>query len=336
MSKVCILGAGSWGCALAMVLDSNGYEPLLWARRKDQADEINDRHTNSKYLPEVVLSETIKASSDIEIAIKDSEMIVLAVPSQEVRGLCMSIKDIVNPEQIIVNVAKGIEHTSGMRISQIVEETIPGAKYCMLSGPSHAEEVARNIPTALVAASKDINISQKVQDYFMNKFIRIYTNSDLIGVELAGASKNIIAFGAGILDGLDFGDNSKAAMMTRGLTEISRFGVSLGADLSTFSGLSGIGDLIVTCTSMHSRNRRAGILIGQGYSLEETQEKIQMVVEGIVATEAIYKKAKELDIEMPITECIYKVIKGEIDPKSGVTDLMTRSKKHENETIFKL
>lgn len=248
----------------------------------------------------------------------------------------MSIKDIVNPEQIIVNVAKGIEHTSGMRISQIVEETIPGAKYCMLSGPSHAEEVARNIPTALVAASKDINISQKVQDYFMNKFIRIYTNSDLIGVELAGASKNIIAFGAGILDGLDFGDNSKAAMMTRGLTEISRFGVSLGADLSTFSGLSGIGDLIVTCTSMHSRNRRAGILIGQGYSLEETQEKIQMVVEGIVATEAIYKKAKELDIEMPITECIYKVIKGEIDPKSGVTDLMTRSKKHENETIFKL
>lgn len=319
-----------------MVLDSNGYETLLWARRKDQADEINDRHTNSKYLPEVVLSETIKASSDIEIAIKDSEMIVLAVPSQEVRSLCMSIKDIVNPEQIIVNVAKGIEHTSGMRISQIVEETIPGAKYCMLSGPSHAEEVARNIPTALVAASKDINISQKVQDYFMNKFIRIYTNSDLIGVELAGASKNIIAFGAGILDGLDFGDNSKAAMMTRGLTEISRFGVSLGADLSTFSGLSGIGDLIVTCTSMHSRNRRAGILIGQGYSLEETQEKIQMVVEGIVATEAIYKKAKELDIEMPITECIYKVIKGEIDPKSGVTDLMTRSKKHENETIFKL
>ena len=336
MSKVCILGAGSWGCALATALDSNGYETLLWARRKDQADEINDRHTNSKYLPEVVLSETIKASSDIEIAIKDSEMIVLAVPSQEVRGLCMSIKDIVNPEQIIVNVAKGIEHTSGMRISQIVEETIPGAKYCMLSGPSHAEEVARNIPTALVAASKDINISQKVQDYFMNKFIRIYTNSDLIGVELAGASKNIIAFGAGILDGLDFGDNSKAAMMTRGLTEISRFGVSLGADLSTFSGLSGIGDLIVTCTSMHSRNRRAGILIGQGYSLEETQEKIQMVVEGIVATEAIYKKAKELDIEMPITECIYKVIKGEIDPKSGVTDLMTRSKKHENETIFKL
>ena len=336
MSKVWILGAGSWGCALAMVLDSTGYETLLWARRKDQADEINDRHTNSKYLPEVVLSETIKASSDIEIAIKDSEMIVLAVPSQEVRRLCMSIKDIVNPEQIIVNVAKGIEHTSGMRISQIVEETIPGAKYCMLSGPSHAEEVARNIPTALVAASKDINISQKVQDYFMNKFIRIYTNSDLIGVELAGASKNIIAFGAGILDGLDFGDNSKAAMMTRGLTEISRFGVSLGADLSTFSGLSGIGDLIVTCTSMHSRNRRAGILIGQGYSLEETQEKIQMVVEGIVATEAIYKKANELDIEMPITECIYKVIKGEIDPKSGVTDLMTRSKKHENETIFKL
>lgn len=336
MSKVCVLGAGSWGCALAMVLDSNGHDTVLWARREEQVDEINRNHTNSKYLPDIELSHTITATASIEEAINGTDMVVLAVPSQQVRNICMSIKNIIGSEQIIVNVAKGIEHSSGMRISQIVEEIMPNSKYCMLSGPSHAEEVARRIPTALVSASMDIEVSRKVQDYFMNKYIRIYTNSDLIGVELAGASKNIIAFGAGILDGIEFGDNSKAAMMTRGLAEISRFGVSLGADLSTFSGLAGIGDLIVTCTSMHSRNRRAGILIGKGYSLEETQKKINMVVEGIVATEAIYKKAQELNIEMPITECIYMVIKGKIDPKTGVTDLMTRSKKHENETIFKL
>ena len=336
MSKVCVLGAGSWGCALAMVLSDNGHDTMIWARRQEQVDEINHKHTNSKYLPDIKLNENIRASVDIGEVIKDSKMIVLAVPSQQVRNLCETIGDIVEKDQVVVNVAKGIEHTSGLRISEIVEQTIPHANYCMLSGPSHAEEVARKIPTALVVASKDIGVSQLVQDYFMNSFFRVYTNSDLIGVELAGASKNIIAFGAGILDGIEFGDNSKAAMMTRGLTEISRFGVELGADLSTFSGLAGIGDLIVTCTSMHSRNRRAGILIGQGYSLKETQEKIQMVVEGIVATEAIYKKANSLNIEMPITECIYKVIQGEIDPKTGVTELMTRSKKHENETIFKL
>ena len=206
----------------------------------------------------------------------------------------------------------------------------------MLSGPSHAEEVSKNMPTALVAASESVDISQRVQDLFMNEYLRVYTNTDMIGVELGGTTKNIIAFGAGILDGMGYGDNSKAALMTRGIAEISRFGVALGADISTFSGLSGIGDLIVTCTSMHSRNRRAGILIGQGYSLEETQEKIEMVVEGITATEAVYKIAKELNVEMPITECIYKVVEGQIDPKTAVKELMTRNKKYENESIFKL
>ena len=206
----------------------------------------------------------------------------------------------------------------------------------MLSGPSHAEEVSRKMPTTLVAASENLDISQGVQDLFMNEYLRVYTNTDMVGVELGGTTKNIIAFGAGILDGMGYGDNSKAALMTRGIAEISRFGVALGADISTFSGLSGIGDLIVTCTSMHSRNRRAGILIGQGYSIEETQEKIEMVVEGITATEAVYKIAKELNVEMPITECIYKVVEGQIDPKTAVKELMTRNKKYENESIFKL
>lgn len=331
-----MLGAGSWGTALATVLDENGHDVIIWSRRKEQADEINNNHTNSKYLADIKLRKSLIATNDIKQAVKDSKIIVLGVPSQQVRKICKMISNIVVDNQIIVNVAKGIENNTGLRISEICKEEIPNSRYCMLSGPSHAEEVSRKMPTALVAASEDIDVSRTIQDYFMNKYIRVYTNNDLTGVELGGATKNIIAFGAGILDGLEFGDNSKAALMTRGLTEISRFGVALGAELSTFSGLTGIGDLIVTCTSMHSRNRRAGILIGQGYSVEETIKKIDMVVEGITATKAVYNMTKKLDIEMPITECIYRVIMGELDPKVGVTELMTRSKKHENEFIFKL
>lgn len=336
MDKICVLGAGSWGTALATVLDENGHDVIIWSRRKEQADEINNNHTNSKYLADIKLRKSLIATNDIKQAVKDSKIIVLGVPSQQVRKICKMISNIVVDNQIIVNVAKGIENNTGLRISEICKEEIPNSRYCMLSGPSHAEEVSRKMPTALVAASEDIDVSRTIQDYFMNKYIRVYTNNDLTGVELGGATKNIIAFGAGILDGLEFGDNSKAALMTRGLTEISRFGVALGAELSTFSGLTGIGDLIVTCTSMHSRNRRAGILIGQGYSVEETIKKIDMVVEGITATKAVYNMTKKLDIEMPITECIYRVIMGELDPKVGVTELMTRSKKHENEFIFKL
>lgn len=336
MSKMCVLGAGSWGTALAMVLNDNKNDVIIWSRRSEQCDEINLSHTNKKYLPKAILDSKIRSTSDLKIAIQDSELIVIGVPSQQVRSVCKDIQPYITKGQIVVNVAKGIENQTGKRISEICEEELPNNNYCMLSGPSHAEEVSEKIPTTVVAASKSLEVSQKVQDYFMNSYFRVYTNTDLIGVELGGATKNIIAFGAGILDGLEFGDNSKAALMTRGLTEISRFGVALGAELSTFSGLSGIGDLIVTCTSMHSRNRRAGILIGKGYSLEETKKEIQMVVEGITATEAVYRKSKEIGVEMPITETIYKVINGIIDPQKGVSELMSRSKKHEIETIFKL
>ena len=336
MDKICVLGAGSWATALAKVLDDNGLNVVIWARRQEQCDEINLKHTNSKYLGDVVLSETIKATNDIKSAIEDAKAIVLGVPSQQIRGICKKIREFISEDQILVNVAKGIENKTGKRISQICSEELPKNKYCMLSGPSHAEEVSRDIPTTVVAASECIETSQLIQDYFMNRNFRVYTNNDLIGVELGGATKNIIAFGAGILDGLNYGDNSKAALMTRGLTEISRFGVAMGAELSTFSGLTGIGDLIVTCTSMHSRNRRAGILVGKGHSIEETQKEIQMVVEGITATIAVYEMASEMGIEMPITECIYRVITKDLDPKDGVMELMTRSKKHENEYIFKI
>ncbi len=336
MKKVCMLGAGSWSTALAKVLDDNGYKVIMWARRSQQCEEINNNHTNKKYLENIVLNESIEATTDIEYAIKGANLVVLGVPSQQIRNICRLIKPYISKNQIIVNVAKGIENKTGKRISEICAEELPENKYCMLSGPSHAEEVSKNIPTALVAASECIETSQLVQDSFMNKNFRVYTNNDLIGVELGGATKNIIAFGAGILDGLNYGDNSKAALMTRGLTEISRFGVAMGAELSTFSGLSGIGDLIVTCTSMHSRNRRAGILIGKGYTIEETKKSIQMVVEGITATIAVYEKASKMGIEMPITECIYRVITTDLDPKDGVYELMTRSKKHENEYIFKI
>lgn len=336
MSKVCVLGAGSWGTALASVLDENGHEVVIWARRQDQVDEINKENTNEKYLPGVSLSKSLRASSNIDEAINGAAFIVLGVPSQQIRAVCKSISNKINPGQVLVNVAKGIEKSTSSRISQVCYQELPDNPYCVLSGPSHAEEVSRKMPTALVVASESIEISQMVQDLFMSEYLRVYTNTDMIGVELGGTTKNIIAFGAGILDGIGFGDNSKAALMTRGIAEISRFGVALGADISTFSGLSGIGDLIVTCTSMHSRNRRAGILIGQGHSLEETQEKIQMVVEGITATEAVYKVAKKIGVEMPITECIYRVVEGQIDPKTAVNELMTRNKKHENESIFKL
>nr|WP_314277166.1 NAD(P)H-dependent glycerol-3-phosphate dehydrogenase [uncultured Peptostreptococcus sp.] len=336
MSKVCVLGAGSWGSALASVLDDNGHEVSIWARRTEQVDEINNRHSNEKYLKGVRLSDTLRASSEIHDIVSMADFIVLAVPSQQIRSVCKEISKSIRREQVLVNVAKGIEKSTSSRLSQVCLEELPNNPYCILSGPSHAEEVIMKMPTTLVSASESLEVSQKVQDLFMNEYIRVYTNTDMVGVELGSTTKNIIAFGAGILEGMGLGDNSKAALMTRGIAEISRFGVALGADISTFSGLSGIGDLIVTCTSMHSRNRRAGILVGQGYSIEETQKKIDMVVEGITATEAVYKVAKEIGVEMPITECIYRVVEGYIDPKRAVKELMTRNKKYENESIFKL
>lgn len=333
MEKLCILGAGSWGSALGLVLAKKGYQVNMWTLSEEQAEKINRTRENIDYLPGVLFPNNITLTTDIENAIKDSKIIVLAVPSQAIRSVCKQIKTFVNDDQIIVDVAKGLEKGTGFRLSQVCEQELPNNPYVTLSGPSHAEEVAKDIPTTVVVASKDLEIAQSVQDIFMSPKFRVYTNPDIVGVELGGALKNIIAFGAGICDGLGYGDNAKAALMTRGIREIGRLGQAMGANSSTFAGLSGIGDLIVTCTSMHSRNRRAGILIGEGKNLEETLKEVKMVVEGITATEVAYEVAKDLKIDMPITNAIYSVLHNGSNPNEVVIELMMRNKTHEMEEV---
>ncbi|NMA87236.1 MAG: NAD(P)-dependent glycerol-3-phosphate dehydrogenase, partial [Tissierellia bacterium] len=272
---------------------------------------------------------------DISKVIYDKELIVLSTATHGIREVLESSKSEFNKEQVIVNVAKGIENNTLLMISEIVGEILPNNPYAILSGPSHAEEVARNIPTTVVSASKDKTVAEYVQDVFMSPYFRVYTNPDIIGVELGGSLKNVIALGAGISDGLGYGDNTKAALMTRGIIEISRLGVRLGANAKTFSGLSGVGDLIVTCTSMHSRNRRAGILIGQGQSLEEATKNVGMVVEGIKTTKSAYELAKKNNVIMPITDELYNVLYNGEDVKESVYNLMLRDKKPELEDILK-
>ena len=333
MNKICVLGAGSWGSALALSLAKKGYDVTMWTLSQEQADKVNLTKENIDYLPGVLFPNNIILTTNIEEAVINSKLIVLAVPSQAIRSVCNQIKPFIKDNQILVDVAKGLERGSRLRLSQVCEEELPNNPYVALSGPSHAEEVARDIPTTLVVACENVDIAQEVQDIFMSPKLRVYTNPDVIGVELGGALKNIIAFGAGICDGLGYGDNTKAALMTRGIREISRLGIALGADSSTFSGLSGIGDLIVTCTSMHSRNRRAGILIGQGKSLDETLKEVKMVVEGITATEVAYDVANKMDIDMPITSAIYSVLYEGKNANEVVVNLMMRSKKHEIEEV---
>ncbi|MGL5347331.1 MAG: NAD(P)H-dependent glycerol-3-phosphate dehydrogenase [Peptostreptococcaceae bacterium] len=333
MGKICVLGAGSWGSALALVLAKKGYEVSIWTLNEEQAEKINKTKENIDYLPGILFPNNIKVTTDLQESVSDSELIVLAVPSQAIRSVSKQIKPFVKDNQILVDVAKGLEKGSGLRLSEVCKEELPNNPYVTLSGPSHAEEVAKDIPTTVVVASEDLDVAQTVQDIFMSPKFRVYTNPDIVGVELGGALKNIIAFGAGVCDGLGLGDNAKAALMTRGIREIGRLGVAMGADISTFSGLSGIGDLIVTCTSMHSRNRRAGILIGQGKSLEETLKEVKMVVEGITATEVAYEEAKKLNVDMPITSAIYSVLHGGANAHEVVIELMMRNKTHEMEEV---
>lgn len=330
MKKMCVLGAGSWGTALSIVLAENNNNVSLWTLNNKQKEEINLKKINEKYLPGIKLNPSIEATCDIEQSINGAEVIVLAVPSQAIRSVCSQIKSHVKPNQIIVNASKGLERSTGLRISQVVESEIPNARFAVLSGPSHAEEVALNLPTTISVASNNPSDAIEIQSIFSNKTFRVYTNFDMIGVELGGTLKNIIAFGAGICDGVGYGDNTKSALITRGLAEIKRLGIALNAKPETFSGLSGMGDLIVTCTSKHSRNRKAGMLIGEGKSLEDALEEVQMVVEGVVATEVAYKLSKEMNVEMPITESIYSVIYGGVSAKDAVEKLMSRDNKSED------
>lgn len=329
--KVAVIGAGSWGTALAISLSKKGHIVHLWMRDKKQLENMGKTRENMKYLPGVILPDNIILFEDLKEAVRNAEIILLTVSSQAVREVIRSMKGAITTEQIFINAAKGLENNTLLRISQVVKEEFPENKFAVLSGPSHAEEVCRDMPTTLVVAAQDKNVAEYIQDVFISPKLRVYTNPDVAGVELGGALKNVIALGAGISDGLGFGDNAKAALMTRGIREIARLGVAVGADLNTFAGLSGIGDLIVTCTSMHSRNRRCGILIGQGKSLDEAIKSIGMVVEGAVTVKVAYELAKRLNVEMPITSEIYKILYEGNNVREAVVNLMMRSRTHEIE-----
>lgn len=333
--KIAVIGAGSWGTALSVSLSGNGHSVKIWDVDKEHLKELSENRENTRYLPEVKFPDGLQISYTVEEAIAGADIVLFSAPAQHFRSALDGAIPYLKPEMTLVNVAKGIEQKSLKRLSEIAFEKLPNAKYVVLSGPSHAEEVGRAMPTTLVSASEEKEIAEYIQDVFMSKSLRIYTNSDVIGVELGGALKNIIALGAGISDGMGYGDNAKAALMTRGITEISRLGVKLGADLGTFSGLTGVGDLIVTCTSMHSRNRRCGIMIGEGMMPSEATKKVGMVVEGMYTTEAAYQLAQQVGVEMPITEQIYNVINEKIDAREAVMSLMTRQRKHETEELFK-
>jgi glycerol-3-phosphate dehydrogenase (NAD(P)+) len=327
--NVAVIGAGSMGIAMAVLLSKNGNNVKVWSPMNDEISMLKANKEHVTRLPGVKIPDSVEFTTDVEIAAKNCDVIVLAVPSQTTRQNCKALSNIISKDTIIVTCSKGIEDGTCKLLSEIMQEELPNNNIAVLSGPSHAEEIARDIPTTVVAASEKSQVAQFLQDLFMTPNFRVYTNTDVTGVELGGALKNIIALCAGISDGLGYGDNTKAALMTRGIAEISRLGVAMGGKVDTFSGLTGVGDLIVTCTSMHSRNRRAGILIGQGKSVQQALEEVNMVVEGVATTKPAYELAKKLGVSMPITNEAYSILYEGKDPRTAVGDLMTRNKKNE-------
>lgn len=332
--KITLCGGGSWGTAIARLLSNKGHELNFYIRNKEVIEDIRKNKENTKYLPGAKFEKEINLTNNLDSVLEDIEIFIIAVPTSSIREVLTSIKYKISKDVIIVNLSKGIEVESLDRISEISSEILKDNPFVALSGPSHAEEVGKDIPTTLVASSENLKVAQTIQHEFSTPIFRIYTNPDLVGVEMGGALKNIIALAAGMNDGLAYGDNSKAALMTRGIYEMSKLGISLGANPHTFNGLSGIGDLIVTCTSMHSRNRRAGILIGEGKSMEEACNEVGQVVEGVKTVKSAYKLAKLKNIEMPITNALYKVLYEGYDPNKAVYELMTRENKDEIEQIF--
>lgn len=327
--KIGIIGAGSWGTAISKVLLNNNHSVRLWTRDEKVVKALKNGE-NPYFLPGISIPKSIIPTLDIEEVIENSELLVLAIPTQAIREVVKKIKPYYK-NQIIVNLAKGLEINTQKRVSEILKDILgESIKYVALSGPSHAEEVARDIPTSIVAASYDLGIAKTVQENFSNVSFRVYTNDDVIGVELGGAIKNVIAIAAGIIDGIGGWDNSKAALITRGLAEIMRYGEKKGAKKETFSGLAGLGDLIVTCTSQHSRNRYVGEMIGRGKKLDEIIGNMNMVAEGIYTAKALYEEIKTLNIEMPITEKIYEVLYLNKDPEKAIHELMMRELKNEN------
>lgn len=329
MARVSVIGAGSWGTALALLLHKNGHEVTVWSVISAEIEMLKEKHEHVDKLPGVKLPEDMEFTTDLKAAAEGRDVLVLAVPSPYTRSTSKMLKDVVAPGQMIVNVAKGIEESTLMTLSEIIEEEVPQANVAVLSGPSHAEEVGRGIPTTIVVGAKTRETAEYLQNLFMNDVFRVYTSSDVLGMELGSALKNVVALAAGIADGLGYGDNTKAALITRGITEIARLGVAMGAKFETFCGLTGIGDLIVTCASMHSRNRRAGILIGQGKTMDEAMAEVKMVVEGVYSAKAAMGLAEKYGIQLPIIEQVNKVLFENKPAADAVRDLMLRDKKIE-------
>lgn len=331
MARVSVLGAGSWGTALAVLLKNNGHTVTLWSHRQSQVDEIVSTHRNESKLPGIDLPMDICYTSDLVQAVKNTDLIVMAVPSIATRSTAEKIRELLPQGSQIISVAKGFEEKTLYTQTQIISDVIPNACVGALSGPSHAEEVIRGLPTLVVAASKDRRLAILVQELFMNESFRVYVSPDVTGVEIGGSVKNVIALAAGMSDGIGFGDNSKAALITRGIKEISSLAVSMGANPRTLAGLSGIGDLIVTCQSRHSRNRKAGYLIGQGYSMQEAMDHVQMVVEGVYSAKATLALGQKYNVELPIVTEVNRVLFEGKNVREAVTELMTRDRKAETE-----
>ncbi len=332
MAKIAVLGAGTFGVALAVMAQTWGNEVTVWSHSQEESQELQTTRCQTN-LPNVKIPDEMEFTADLA-CVKGCDLVIIAVPSFAVRSVCRQLAAVVEPQTIISCVSKGLEKDTYKDFAAVMEEELPHNACVVLSGPSHAEEVGRGVPTTIVSASRDRHAAERVQDILMNPTFRIYISDDVVGVELGGALKNIIALSAGICDGLTLGDNPKAALMTRGITEIARLGVALGGKQETFAGLSGIGDLIVTCTSMHSRNRRFGILVGQGVPTEEALKQVGMVVEGYSCTKIAYELAQKLHVEMPIVTQAYEVLYQGKNPKDAIRDLMSRPKRDESEEIW--
>ncbi len=329
MKKITIIGAGSFGTALALILQKNGHQTMMYARNEENIKKMRATGQNKKYLPNCMIPKTVELTANKEEAASFGEIIIFAVPAKAVRATALEFAPLFNSSQTIVNVAKGVEQSTYKRLSVVLKECIPQCAVCVLSGPSHAEEIANEIPTTCLVASLDMEVAKMVQQEFMSPRFRLYTNTDIVGVEIGAALKNVMAIAAGISDGLGFGDNTKAAIMTRGIAEMKRLGIAMGGESETFSGLSGVGDLIVTCTSMHSRNRRAGILLGKGKTLKEVEEEIQMVIEGVYTVEVAQQLSKKYDVEMPITNAVYTILFENAKASDALLQLMNRDGKSE-------
>ena len=331
MAKISVIGSGGWGIALAILLHKNGHNLTIWSFDKKEAEELKTTRENKTKLPNILLPEDIKVTDDLKEAVNDKDILILAVPSKAIRSVSKSLKNIIKDNQIIVNVAKGLEEDTLETMTDIIEEELKGKKtqVAVLSGPSHAEEVGKGIPTTCVVSAHNKELTLYLQNIFMNPSFRVYTSPDMLGIEIGGALKNVIALAAGIADGLNYGDNTKAALITRGIKEIASLGVAMGGEQSTFYGLTGLGDLIVTCASMHSRNRRAGILLGQGKTLDETIKEVNMIVEGVYSAKSALMAAKKYNVEIPIIEQVNAVLFENKNAAEAVNELMIRDKKLE-------